>query len=106
MNLTRREMLSACAGVALGAVAAPGAPPERPRLGVASYSFHQRLAAERGDSKPGLADPLTFLDYCRQLGAGGVQLGLGARDAEYLKRLREKADAAQLFVEGSVRLPQ
>src|SRR5262249_54283683 len=104
MPLTRRELL-ATAVAAPATLAALAAAP-RPRLGIASFSYHLRLAAERAAKKPGLADPLTFLEYCHKLGAGGVQLGLGTRDAAYAARLRKQAEEWGMFVEGSIRLPQ
>lgn len=100
MILNRRELLAAL----LTAPALVDAP--RTRLGIASYSYHFRLASERAAKKPGLADPLMFLEHCHKLGAGGVQLGLGVRDLVYTTRLREQAEAWGMFVEGSIRLPQ
>jgi 3-oxoisoapionate decarboxylase len=100
MMLDRREMLAALIATAL-------APAKRTRLGIASFSYHLRLAAERADKKkPGLADPLTFLEHCHQLGAGGVQLGLGVRDTAYIAKLRKQAEMLDMFLEGSIRLPQ
>ncbi len=92
--------------LAAPAVASRGTADARTRLGVASYSYHLRLAAERGEKKPGLADALTFLEHCHKLGAGGVQSGLGVRDAAYCAKLRKQAEAWGMFVEGSIRLPQ
>src|SRR5207244_2304987 len=47
-----------------------------------------------------------FLEYCRQLGAGGVQIGVGSRDADYPKKVRAKAEAYEMYFEGQSSLPQ
>jgi 3-oxoisoapionate decarboxylase len=99
MNLTRREFVAAAAGLF---AAGDG----DTRLGVAAYSFHVRLAAERAARKSGLADPLVLLDHCHGLGAGGIQTGLGVRDAAYLAALRKKADGHGMFLEGQISLPR
>lgn len=104
MKPSRREMLAALAVARVGLQTLAAEP--RTRLGVASYSFHLRLAAERAAKEPGLGDPFTFLEHCRQLGAGGIQTGLGTRDAAYSGKLRKQAEAWGMFVEGSIRLPQ
>jgi sugar phosphate isomerase/epimerase len=105
-------MLATCAAavpslhcLAAGDDQAPAAG-DRRRMGVVVYSYSLRSSAarERGDKVP-FTDPLHFLDYCQKLGAGGVQLGIGARDQEYTARLRAKVEAARMYLEGQVRLP-
>jgi sugar phosphate isomerase/epimerase len=73
---------------------------------VVSYSFHLRLDAERAAGKTGLADPVAFVEHCHRLGAEGVQLGLGPRDAASLARLRQTVEGWGMFLEGSIRLPR
>lgn len=103
MNTNRREFLAVAAMLpfspALGA-------DHRNHLGVVQYSFALRLAAERAAGKTGLADPLAFLEYCHELGAGGVQLSLGTRSPDYLATLRKKAEAHGMDLEGTIRLPK
>ena len=50
--------------------------------------------------------PLVFLDYCHTLGARGVQVGIGARDDAACERLRTRAAAHAMDLEGIVRLPR
>lgn len=104
MPLSRRRFLAGALAAPAALTALADAP--RTRLGIASYSYHFRLAAERAEKKRGLADPLTFLEHCHGLEAGGVQLGLGTRDAAYAGELRKQAEEWGMFVEGSIRLPQ
>jgi len=76
------------------------------RLGIADFSYNVRLRAERsGRTKGGLGDPLNLLDHCHKLGAGGIQTNIGVRDEVYIRRLREKAESYEMFVEGSASLP-
>jgi 3-oxoisoapionate decarboxylase len=105
MLLTRREMLAACAA-AVPCLAADK-PAGSSRLGVVIHSYGIRSAASRGrGEQPPFADPLVFLDYCRQLGAAGVQVGIGVRDADFTARLRKQAEAHGMYVEGITRLPR
>jgi sugar phosphate isomerase/epimerase len=107
MNANRRQFLAAAVALpfAPALVEALGADRSK-RLGVVQYSFALRLAAERAAAKTGLADPLTFLEHCHEMGAGGVQINLGTRDLEYLATLRKKAEAHGMDLEGTIRLPK
>jgi 3-oxoisoapionate decarboxylase len=111
MLLNRRQMLATCAAAVpalagLPSRAEPPADAARQRLGVVAYSFSIRLAADRDAGTPGLADPLAFVEHCHRLGAGGVQVGLGERDRDYVSRLRDKLEAHRMYLEGVVRLPK
>jgi sugar phosphate isomerase/epimerase len=77
------------------------------RLGIAQFSYSARLRADRS-AKPRdrLSDPLNFIDHCRMVGAGGIQMNIGVRDQAYATRLRRKAEAYDMFVEGSAPLPK
>ncbi|MGQ9590311.1 MAG: sugar phosphate isomerase/epimerase family protein [Planctomycetota bacterium] len=100
--MDRRAFLIAAGGVALFARRAPGRERARSRLGIAVYALGNRIRARPAE---GLDDPLEFLQRCRDLGAGGVQIALGVRDDASAARLRERAEADGMFVEGIVKLP-
>jgi len=110
--MNRRDMLfSMATGLAaftLGDVArAYGGGAKKSRLGIADFSYNIRLRAERtGRMKGRLGDPLTFLDHCHKLGAGGIQMNIGIRDEVYTRKLRENAETYDMFVEGSASLPR
>jgi sugar phosphate isomerase/epimerase len=110
MDPTRREMLAACAAAmpALCGIPVGAAPPPagRTRLGLVAYSFAIRLAADRAAGKPGLADPLAFVERCHEVGAGGAQFGLGIRDREYTARLRARVEECGMYLEGIATLPK
>lgn len=80
---------------------------KKARLGIADFSYNIRLSAERtGRMKGKLGDPLSFLDHCHNVGAGGVQMNIGIRDEIYTSRLRKNAETYDMFVEGSSSLPR
>jgi len=77
------------------------------RLGIAQFSYSARLRADRSaPSGERLSDPLNFIDHCRKVGSGGVQMDLGIRDQDYAAKLRQKAEGYDMFVEGSASLPK
>lgn len=51
-------------------------------------------------------DPITFLKYAHDIGAAGVQVAIGPRDADYTSKLRATAAEWQMFVEGQGSLPR
>jgi sugar phosphate isomerase/epimerase len=111
--MNRREALCSIAGgltaVTIGDMAMVyGAKRgKRKRLGIAQFSYNIRLGAERsGRVKGQLDDPLSLLDHCHKVGAGGVQTSIGIRDKEYVRKLRCNAEEYDMFLEGSAGLPR
>ncbi len=105
MHWTRRELLATGAGslLGLGVRAEPSKDAPRSRMGVVIHSYGLRRAA---DTEHAFDDPLTFLDYCRTLGAGGAQTSLGVRDDAYAAKVHELLTKHQLYLEGSIALPR
>jgi len=71
-------------------------------MGVISHSYGLR----RADKASRFDDPLTFLDFCHTLGAGGVQISLGVKDEAYAAKLRDRLTVCKMYLEGAVRLPR
>jgi sugar phosphate isomerase/epimerase len=105
MHYTRREWLAAGAGglLALMARADTPAAASPAHMGVVIHSYGIRRSA---DKERRFDDPLTFLDYCRGLGAGGVQTSVGVRDDAYAAKVRDLLAAHKLYLEGSIALPR
>lgn len=109
----RRDLLRTLAGGLAASAwssfargAEPAAAPTT-RLGVVIYCCGSLQQARRASGQGGdLADPLTFLEHCQQLGAGGIQTSLGVRDEAYTTRLRAHAERQQMFVESTLELPR
>lgn len=103
MPMHRRAALSSMIAGSLAMTAGSGDAEERPSsgtvLGIVVYALGTR-AGMKDTAGAGLGDPIQFLDYCHNLGAGGIQFPLGVRDEAYCARLRRKAEAWGMFVEG------
>lgn len=108
--MQRRQMLAMGALAALGGHAqlraAGQAAGERPGAvpspwGVQSFSYSARLAREHD-----LRDPLSFLRFCRERGAGGVQTSIPLLPEPQVRELRRTLDETGTWLEGSVRLPR
>ena len=107
----RDALLLLAAGTALTTMdAALGDPlPEaaKSELGLVIYALSLRQKAMQAERpQEDLFEPLTYLDYCHSLGAGGVQVPLGVRDADYCRKLRERAGQYGMYVEGIVNMPK
>jgi sugar phosphate isomerase/epimerase len=112
-NMNRRDVLCSIAGGLAAATIGDltrvcgAGEAGKSRLGIAQFSYNIRLRADRSkQAKERLADPLNFLEHCHKIGAGGIQMNIGVRDKDYASRLRRKAEAYDMFVEGSVSLPK
>ena len=109
--MNRREMLVSVGGgvsAALLTAAARGAPaPKTTAVGVCIHSYMIRPKVERLRGNAGaITDPPAFLEHCHRLGAGGIQIGIGVRDESYTARLRKRAEAYGMYVEGTAGLPR
>lgn len=77
--------------------------PPKQRLGLVSYCCNIRrrhLKRQRPDFD--LHAPANFLEHCRQLGAGGMQVALGVLDPAAARVLRNQVEQAGMFVEGII----
>ena len=107
--MNRREAMFVIAAGAAAPWLDSAADAKKPncQLGIADFSYAIRKRAERaGDPPKQVSDPLGLLKHCHQIGAGGMQCGLGHRDASYTARLRNFAEHSGLFIEGSTSLPR
>jgi len=85
----------------------PEKPARRSSLGLVIYCLgHQRRARQRQDRSADLFDPQRFLQYCHNLGAGGVQVPLGGGPADEAQQLRRQAEQYGMFIEAIVTMPR
>ena len=89
--MTRRDVLALPATV-LTAQSAPALS----RMGIAATCFSARRPK----------DTLEFLEYCRSLGAGGIQAPLSSTEPEHLAGLRRKAEQHGMYIEVMAGLPR
>ena len=64
-------------------------------MGVCVYSFGYRRPKSAYE----------FLEYCHELGAGGVQIGLDSLEHEYTQKLRRRAEQLEMYLEVLADLP-
>jgi sugar phosphate isomerase/epimerase len=110
-TLNRRAALRTLAG-AMPLVSAVGSlfgaeTSARKRLGIGmhSYGAHWRAARTNGPGAK-FADALGFLEHAHRLGAGGVQVALGAKDSASAPKLRAVAESYGMYFEGQLILPK
>jgi sugar phosphate isomerase/epimerase len=96
-------MLIATGAALAGRFAHADVPATHTKMGVVIHSYGIRKANDRESH---FDDPLAFLDYCRSIGAGGVQTSLGVRDDAYAAKMHEALTAHKLYIEGSIALPR
>jgi 3-oxoisoapionate decarboxylase len=103
MRWTRRELLALGVGNLCAALATadPPAAAARQRMGIVIHSYGIRRSKDRR-----FDDPLTFLDHCRTLGAGGAQTSIGVRDDAYAAKVRQWLVEQNFYLEGSISLPR
>jgi sugar phosphate isomerase/epimerase len=108
MHMTRRQLLAVGVGTALAGLDPVRAEPERkrPGLGVVIHSHTIRQRFKPTPNAPDFNDPLVYLDHCAALGAAGIQMRIGARDAAYLAKLRGQAEKHRMYLEGMAALPR
>jgi sugar phosphate isomerase/epimerase len=80
--------------------------PARTGLGLVEYCLGvRRRATKPKGASADLSDPLTFLDVCHGLGAGGMQMSLGVGDEASCEALRQKAEQYGMYIEGIISPP-
>jgi len=105
----RREVLLGMGGaLALGleTIRANSQTSRGSRLGICTDSYSLRGRANRNAGEASFTEPMKFLTYCHDLGAGGVQMGIGKRDDAYIAKLRRQAEEWGMFVEATGSLPK
>ena len=102
--MTRRNFSAALAASALGASSASAAP--KTAMGVGSASYYYRSGHDRRAGSTPLTETLSFVEYCRSLGAGGVQVSLADTSSGYTGKVRRTCEEAGMYFEASARLPR
>jgi sugar phosphate isomerase/epimerase len=102
MKITRREFVGAAAALALGPH--PAAARGRGTLGIASTSIGIRRSQlrKRSPDRQPVMDAEAFFDLCQEFETDGAQLDytmFTSQDDAYLRRIRERLERRQMFVE-------
>jgi sugar phosphate isomerase/epimerase len=110
--ITRREALlslsTASAGLFLSrSHAAPSdATSRRTRMGIVTYAFGIHQKNEWAGRHRGLSPALALLEETHRLGAAGIQVDLGPKDAPHAAELRRRAEQYGMYVEAGVSPPR
>ena len=76
-------------------------------MGLVAYDCGiRRRMLQQQNADFDLFEPLTFLKHCHQLGAGGMQAGLGVPEATAVRQLRDYAEQHSLFIDAIVSPPK
>ena len=79
----------------------------RQKLGLVIYCCSRRRRwLQKEDKAQNLFAPLSFLQHCRSLGAGGCQINLGVVTQAESKDIRDYAETHNLFIEAIIRAPK
>lgn len=114
-RLNRREAMGLVAGVAAGSLLSQrtsaafqslAEAPPKSGMGLVSNCARLRRDYLKKHSGVDLFEPVRFLDYCRELGAGGMQLSLGTPGSEVVTALRRRAEEENFYIEAMIKLPQ
>lgn len=103
--MTRRQVLQATAFapalLSRARAAASTNPLGKRGVGAAPAAFGQRLRAN-GKANP----PVDFVDYCHNLGLGGLEMRLSKTDPDSVKQLRQKLETYNMRVILDIPLPR
>lgn len=76
-------------------------------MGIVIYDFNlRRRWMRKQDRTHNLFEPLTFLEHCQRLGAGGMQANLGTLGQAAIGQLRGFAERHDLFIDAIIRPPK
>lgn len=101
-------ILASMSASLLRATSAEGhAAPKTTGLGLVTYccQFRRKMLA-KATPPVNLSEPLVFLEHCKSLGAGGMQIRLGVMPGGDSLDLRKQAEANSQYIEAIVSVPQ
>src|SRR5258705_13333504 len=103
----RREFLQKASAATL-ALSFPIIPTlfKETRMGIVVHSYWSRWNSKIESKKyPGFSNAIDLLEHCHQLGAGGLQVGVGNWSEDFAKKVRDRREKLNLYLEGSIALP-
>ncbi len=111
--IPRRAVLAGAAALAAGAPALgrafgrATAPPSTNagRMGLTVWACKHLRKLRKAAGEPDLNDPLVFLEHCRGLGAGGMQIPMKVMAPADAERLGERAAEFGMYIDAVVPLP-
>ncbi len=75
-------------------------------MGIVVHSYASRWNSKTESKKyPGFRDATDLLDHCHSIGAGGIQVVVRNWTSDFAKKVRDRREKLDLFLEGSISLP-
>ncbi|MBN3520106.1 sugar phosphate isomerase/epimerase [Algoriphagus lutimaris] len=76
-------------------------------MGIVVHSYVARWHSKAGSSAyPSFENAIDLIKHCKEIGAGGVQVGVNGWASDFAKKVRDVREKSDLYLEGSIRLPQ
>lgn len=76
-------------------------------MGVVVHSYGARWQSKVGSQKyPAFADAIDMMEHCKKIGAGGVQVLVSGWADDFAKKVRDRREKLDLYLEGSIGLPK
>lgn len=77
------------------------------RMGIVVHSYAHRWNSDvESKAYPGFANALDLMDHCHEIGAGGVQVMVRGWGQDFAKKVRDRREKLDLYLEGSIGLPK
>jgi sugar phosphate isomerase/epimerase len=77
------------------------------RMGIVVHSYGIRWNSKIESKKyPGFKNAVQLIEHCHEIGAGGVQVGVGNWSVDFAKKVRDRREKLGLYLEGSIGLPK
>ncbi|WP_191321998.1 sugar phosphate isomerase/epimerase family protein [Algoriphagus aquimarinus] len=76
-------------------------------MGVVVHSYGARWQSKENSQKyPAFTDAIDMMEHCKQIGAGGVQVLVSGWADDFAKKVRDRREKLDLYLEGSIGLPK
>lgn len=77
------------------------------RMGIVVHSYAHRWNSRIDSQKyPGFKHAIDLIEHCHEIGAGGVQVMVRDWTQDFARKVRDRREKLNLFLEGSIGLPK
>ncbi len=77
------------------------------KMGVVVHSYGARFGSKVASQKyPAFNNAIDLMEHCKSIGAGGIQVVIKDWAEDFSKKVREKREKYDMYLEGSIQLPK
>ncbi|MES2797191.1 MAG: TIM barrel protein [Bacteroidota bacterium] len=77
------------------------------KMGVVVHSYGARYGSKVASQKyPAFNNAIDLMEHCKSIGAGGIQVVIKDWAEDFSKKVREKREKYEMYLEGSIQLPK